>query len=552
MSSPIAGATNTSRSSEESSESNWDYERRMRTFRRRLREADWTWLTACMGVVESDMNPVEAYLNTGGDPTRKLTNPEVALLNRPSVYEAGHTLVHLAIKFHREDMLAKLLSQLEGGSGTSSGIKCVPSYVAPDLASAIRRHVSQALRQRKGSVPCYYISELATYTLPPEIEDLPPTIQEQLYSELMDRDAQKELEEEAAIINWSEEVRVRLGSRLHALWNRSAGDCLLDSVLQATWGVFDRENTLRRAMADTLHEAGHLFYPRWRDWEMQQALELDYTLDESQLTEDWASLLTLASQPGSSLEQLHIFVLAHVLRRPILIYGVKYVKSWRGENLGYARFEGVYLPLLWEPSFCSRSPIALGYTRGHFCALVPPEPVDLPHLRNCLSGAASCSSVVDPAGGGEDGTKATFLPLMTDDRKQLLPIHFLSQSEAGNEEVILQQWLDVCATENGLVVAKQRIVKPPLLVAQMTEEWLNHYRKLAQSSVAPFSTRNSSVGATGSASSALTSAHRSSPTIPSSSSCGSHNIDNNNNNNLSSVSGGNNGGYSSDGDSDEE
>ena len=34
-------------------------------------------------------------------------------------------------------------------------------------------------------------------------------------------------------------------------------------------------------------------------------------------------------------------------------------------------------------------------------------------------------------------------------------------------------------TENGLVVAKQRIVKPPLLVAQMTEEWLNHYRKLA-------------------------------------------------------------------------
>ena len=26
--------------------------------------------------------------------------------------------------------------------------------------------------------------------------------------------------------------QVRLGSRLHALWNRSAGDCLLDSVLQ--------------------------------------------------------------------------------------------------------------------------------------------------------------------------------------------------------------------------------------------------------------------------------------------------------------------------------
>ena len=91
-----------------------------------------------------------------------------------------------------------------------------------------------------------------------EIEDLPPATQEQLYSELLDRDAQKELESEADIINWSEEVTVRLASRLHALWNRSAGDCLLDSVLQATWGVFDRDNALRRAMSDSLHEAGHL------------------------------------------------------------------------------------------------------------------------------------------------------------------------------------------------------------------------------------------------------------------------------------------------------
>jgi ubiquitin thioesterase ZRANB1 len=78
---------------------NFDYERRMRQLRRRMREADWTWLTACMGVVEGDVTPVEAYLSGGGDPTRKLTNPEVALLNRGTMYEAGHTLVHLAIRY---------------------------------------------------------------------------------------------------------------------------------------------------------------------------------------------------------------------------------------------------------------------------------------------------------------------------------------------------------------------------------------------------------------------------------------------------------------------
>ena len=91
---------------------------------------------------------------------------------------------------------------------------------------------------------------------------------------------------------------------------------------------------------------------------------------------------------------------------------------------------------------------------------------------------ASASSIV-ASSPEADETKATYLPLMTADRKSLLPIHFLTGNEAGNEEVLLRQWLDVWDTENGLVVAQQKIIKPPLIVAQMTEEWLNHYRKLA-------------------------------------------------------------------------
>jgi ubiquitin thioesterase ZRANB1 len=66
-----------------------------------MREADWAWVSACMGVVEGDACPVEAYLNSGGDPTRKLTAAECSLLARPGVYEIGHTLVHLAVKLHR-------------------------------------------------------------------------------------------------------------------------------------------------------------------------------------------------------------------------------------------------------------------------------------------------------------------------------------------------------------------------------------------------------------------------------------------------------------------
>ena len=62
-----------------------------------------------------------------------------------------------------------------------------------------------------------------------------------------------ELEVEEFVINWSAEL-IQLGSRLYALWNRTAGDCLLDSILQVTWGVLDADNTLRRALADSLAE----------------------------------------------------------------------------------------------------------------------------------------------------------------------------------------------------------------------------------------------------------------------------------------------------------
>ncbi|XP_022918040.1 ubiquitin thioesterase trabid [Onthophagus taurus] len=451
---------------------NCDYERKIRNLRRK---ADWNWLNACIGIIEGDPNPVEAYLSSGGDPARTLTASEVAILNRSSAFDVGHTLVHLAIRFQREDMLAILLSQIEG---SGSGVKRVPSYVAPDLAADIRRHVTSTIRQRKGSFACNFVTELTTFSLPAEIELLPTPVQEQLFTELLDKDAQEQLESEPAVINWSLELTVRLGSRLYALWNRSAGDCLLDSVMQATWGVFDRDNTLRRALAESLSQGGHMFYPRWKEYEASQASFLQYSLEEGQWEEDWTSLLSLASQPGTSLEQLHVFALAHILRRPIIVYGVKYVKSFRGEALGYARFEGVYLPLLWDQTFCIRTPIALGYTRGHFSALVSIEPCSSSVL-NSRQNTQHSNNI------GSDQLHSTYLPLVDRDRK-LLPIHFLVESELGREETILRQWLDVCETEGGILVAQQFLHKRPLLVAQMVEEWLNHYRRLMQMTTAPF------------------------------------------------------------------
>uniref|UniRef100_A0A8C1TCN9 ubiquitinyl hydrolase 1 n=1 Tax=Cyprinus carpio TaxID=7962 RepID=A0A8C1TCN9_CYPCA len=305
-----------------------------------------------------------------------------------------------------------------------------------------------------------------------DIEDLPAAVQEKLFDEILDRDVQKELEEESAVINWSLELGTRLDSRLYALWNRTAGDCLLDSVLQATWGIYDKDSVLRKALHDSLHDCSHWFYSRWKEWESwySQSFGLHFSLREEQWQEDWAFILSLASQPGASLEQTHIFVLAHILRRPIIVYGVKYYKSFRGETLGYTRFQGVYLPLLWEQSFCWKSPIALGYTRGHFSALVGME-----------------TDGYDNRGAGanlntDDDITVTFLPLVDSERK-LLQIHFLSAQEMGSEEQqerLLREGLDCCVTDGGMLAAMQKSSRRRHhpLITQMLEKWLDGYRQM--------------------------------------------------------------------------
>lgn len=74
------------------------------------------------------------------------------------------------------------------------------------------------------------------------------------------------------------------------------------------------------------------------------------------------------------------------------------------------------MPLLWEQSFCWKSPIALGYTRGHFSALVAME--------NDGYGNRGAGANLNT----DDDITVTFLPLVDSERK-LLHIHFLSAQE---------------------------------------------------------------------------------------------------------------------------
>jgi len=75
-----------------------------------------------------------------------------------------------------------------------------------------------------------------------------------------------------------------------------------------------------------------------------------------------------------SLEEFHVFVLAHVLRRPIIVVAERMLKDSSGSALAPIPFAGIYLPLECKPSKCHRSPLLLAYHASHFSALVCMQP----------------------------------------------------------------------------------------------------------------------------------------------------------------------------------
>jgi len=65
-----------------------------------------------------------------------------------------------------------------------------------------------------------------------------------------------------------------------------------------------------------------------------------------------------------------VFILAHVLRRPIIVIAEMMLKDSSGTALAPIPFAGVYLPLECKPSKCHRSPLLLAYHASHFSPLV--------------------------------------------------------------------------------------------------------------------------------------------------------------------------------------
>lgn len=80
------------------------------------------------------------------------------------------------------------------------------------------------------------------------------------------------------------------------------------------------------------------------------------------------------SQPNvlafESLEEIHIFVLANILRRPIIVLAEPVIRSVYGASLAPNNCGGIYLPLLLPPGDCEKTPIVIGFESNHFAPFI--------------------------------------------------------------------------------------------------------------------------------------------------------------------------------------
>lgn len=205
--------------------------------------------------------------------------------------------------------------------------------------------------------------------------------------------------EQAGRLNWWSTVCTSC-KRLLPLATTGDGNCLLHAASLGMWGFHDRDLVLRKALYTMMRTGAEreALKRRWRWQQTQQNKESGLVYTEEEWEREWTELLKLASsEPRThfsknggtgggvdnsedpvyeSLEEFHVFVLAHILRRPIVVVADTMLRDSGGEAFAPIPFGGIYLPLEVPPNRCHCSPLVLAYDQAHFSALVSMEQRD--------------------------------------------------------------------------------------------------------------------------------------------------------------------------------
>ncbi|KAL7980323.1 hypothetical protein Chor_014652 [Crotalus horridus] len=257
------------------------------------------------------------------------------------------------------------------------------SHASSAIVSLARSHVATECNNDHFSL------EMPIYTF--QLPDL------SVYSEDFRSFVERDLIEQATMVALEQAGRLNWWStvctsckRLLPLATTGDGNCLLHAASLGMWGFHDRDLVLRKALYAMMRSGAEreALKRRWRWQQTHQNKESGLVYTEEEWEREWSELLKLASsEPRThisknggngggvenseepvyeSLEEFHVFVLAHILRRPIVV-----VRAFAPIPFG-----GIYLPLEVMPNRCHCSPLVLAYDQAHFSALVSMEQKD--------------------------------------------------------------------------------------------------------------------------------------------------------------------------------
>ena len=279
-----------------------------------------------------------------------------------------------------------------------------------------------------------------------------------------------------AILNWNNEF-----SHLTPLQTSGDGNCLLHAVSIGMWGVHDRELILRNALHQTLNgAASDKFKERWIFETKTKNNALEYSEETINILwkelQESSSSVPVVNDFGKVnfqyLEQLHIFVLAHIIRRPIIVYSEQRMDI-SNYQLGSSsvliaddeRMDGIYLPLLWPTEVCRKDPLALSFHSSHFASVVS---------------SVQNQNVEDTEIRGEVVSK---FPLVYENFSPI-NIRFLTEEEKNiPKDDFLLRWMNIEYTPSKILVAKQVASDPSNFISRLLSKYIQNAQNRADEEV---------------------------------------------------------------------
>ena len=250
----------------------------------------------------------------------------------------------------------------------------------------VRREIEEDLQDAPHNLVGFF-TVMSFYTFVFPMSDLnrqSKEVKDFVISKLTSKAHQTILEKDR-IINWFKNC-----AQLLCLNTRGDGSCLLHSASLSMWGIHDSQGLLRGALYTALREShGTSLHDRWQA-EMRIANhKFGMSLDPKQWSVEWQKMVDRVNPRKQadykeSLDDFHIFVLANILRRPIIVYGSsKIYSNQSGASLQENMIPGIYLPILWASKDTWKNPLLFSFSGAHFSALVIADDAKMKHPPCC-------------------------------------------------------------------------------------------------------------------------------------------------------------------------